>query len=93
LSNVLPGEASGEGDLIAQEAGVGALQYNDGRQEIQIVAEESPGDAEAVAKQYEIWGPGDLEQVGTVVLAATTEMSDAERDGIKECLSEQGITD
>jgi hypothetical protein len=81
----------GEVDLLAGGAGVGGLQVESDTQEIQIVAERTSDDAEQVVSDYEAFGLGQVEQYGTVVVAANTTMSDDEQGAIEGCIEEQGV--
>lgn len=78
-------------DLIAEGAGVGAVQLVSDNQEIQVVAERTPDDAGGSVTQYEIFGLAQVEQIGTVVLAANNTMTDEEREQITGCLDDQGV--
>jgi hypothetical protein len=78
-------------DFLADGAGVGATQLSDDTQEIQVVAERTSDDAEDTVGQYEGFGLGQVEQIGTVVLAANNTMTEEELDPIKSCLGEQEI--
>jgi hypothetical protein len=84
-------QQSDDVDLIAQGAGVGAVQLSSDNQEIQVVAERTSGDAENTVSDYEAFGLGQVERFGTVVVAANNSMTDEELDPIKSCLSDQGI--
>jgi hypothetical protein len=60
-------------------------------QEVQVVAERTSGDAENTVSDYEAFDLGQVEQFGTVVVAANNSMTDEELEPITACLSEQGV--
>jgi hypothetical protein len=73
-------------DLIAENAGVGAIQVLWPRNEAMVVVERSEGDAEDTEQSYEAFGGTDLERRGQVVVAWTNSPTDEEREDVDACL-------
>jgi len=75
--------------LIAEDAGLGSVVAEFGRNRANVVIERSEGDAESTAREYEafIENPDErLTQEGSVVVAYDKTPTDRERRTIEGCL-------
>jgi hypothetical protein len=89
VNQALPeGEAAIRGDRIANNAGIGAVQYRNGQQRIQIVVEGTEADAYADAYEYERSDHAEVKRIENAVIAATLTMSDKEQSAIEGCLND-----
>ena len=72
-------------DLIAAQAGQGAVQLNAAGQEIAVVVERSSKDAGNTKRNYEAFGTT-VEQRGNVVVSYAKTPTDEEKNAVDACL-------